>query len=186
METKILIIPGLGGSGDNHWQSYWSRSFDKAIRIEQENWDEPDLEKWLEKLNEAIVKLDHPVILVAHSLAVSLVLHWTARYNNHNVMGALLVAPADVESQEHTPDVVRGFAPIPAIKLTFPSIVVASLNDPYISLNRAKYFAEQWGSEFINIGEKGHINSDSNLGLWEEGQSILQKLQNNNQQAHSK
>lgn len=181
-----MIIPGLGGSGDNHWQSYWSRSFDKAIRIEQENWDEPELEKWLEKLNDVIEKLDHPVILVAHSLAVSLVLHWTAKYNNLNIKGALLVAPADVESPEHTPDVVRKFAPIPAIKLTFPSIVVASLNDPYISLNRARYFAEQWGSEFINIGEKGHINSDSNLGLWEEGQNILLRLQNNNWQAHSK
>jgi predicted alpha/beta hydrolase family esterase len=55
---------------------------------------------------------------------------------------------------------------------------VASLNDPYLSLNRAQYFAEKWGSEFINIGKKGHINSDSKLGFWEEGQLILQKLLN--------
>ncbi|WP_448104354.1 RBBP9/YdeN family alpha/beta hydrolase [Pedobacter panaciterrae] len=176
MEAKIVIIPGLGGSGDDHWQSFWSRSFDNVVRIEQENWDEPELEKWLEKLNEAIEKLDSPVILVAHSLAVSLVLHWAVKYDKSKIKGALLVAPADVDSPEHTPDVVRGFAPIPIIKLAFPSIVVASLNDPYLSLNRAKYFAEQWGSEFINIGKKGHINSDSNLGFWEEGQLILQKL----------
>lgn len=176
MEAKIVIIPGLGGSGDDHWQSFWSRSFDKVIRLEQENWDEPELGKWLEKLNEAIEKLDYPVILVAHSLAVSLVLHWAARYNQSNIKGALLVAPADVDSPEHTPDVVRGFAPMPTIKLAFPSIVVASVNDPYLDLNRAKYFAEKWGSEFINIGEKGHINSDSKLGFWEGGQLILQKL----------
>ena len=176
MEAKIVIIPGLGGSGDDHWQSFWSRSFDKVIRLEQENWDEPELGKWLEKLNEAVEKLDYPVILVAHSLAVSLVLHWAARYNQSNIKGALLVAPADVDSPEHTPDVVRGFAPMPTIKLAFPSIVVASVNDPYLDLNRAKYFAEKWGSEFINIGEKGHINSDSKLGFWEEGQLILQKL----------
>nr|WP_294875973.1 alpha/beta hydrolase [uncultured Pedobacter sp.] len=176
MEAKIVIIPGLGGSGDDHWQSFWSRSFDKVIRLEQENWDEPELGKWLEKLNEAVEKLDYPVILVAHSLAVSLVLHWAARYDQSNIKGALLVAPADVDSPEHTPDVVRGFAPMPTIKLAFPSIVVASVNDPYLDLNRAKYFAEKWGSEFINIGEKGHINSDSKLGFWEEGQLILQKL----------
>jgi predicted alpha/beta hydrolase family esterase len=176
MEAKIVIIPGLGGSGDDHWQSFWSRSFDKVIRLEQENWDEPELDKWLEKLNKAVERLDYPVILVAHSLAVSLVLHWAARYDQSNIKGALLVAPADVDSPEHTPDVVRGFSPMPTIKLAFPSIVVASLNDPYLSLNRAQYFAEKWGSEFINIGEKGHINSDSKLGFWEEGQLILQKL----------
>ena len=171
-----MIIPGLGGSGDDHWQSFWFRSFDKVIRLEQENWDEPELGKWLEKLNEAVGKLDYPVILVAHSLAVSLVLHWATRYDQSNIKGALLVAPADVDSPEHTPDVVRGFAPMPTIKLAFPSVVVASVNDPYLDLNRAKYFAEKWGSEFINIGEKGHINSDSKLGFWEEGQLILQKL----------
>lgn len=181
METKILIIPGLGGSGENHWQSYWSRSFDKAIRLEQENWEEPELEKWLNNLHNAIENLDKPVILVAHSLAVSLVLHWAVKYNSRNVKGALLVAPADVESPEHTPDVVRGFAPMPTPKLTFPSMVVASINDPYISLSRAQYFAEKWGSEFINIGEKGHINSDSDLGLWDEGQLILARLQSKNQ-----
>jgi len=181
METKILIIPGLGGSGDNHWQTYWSKNFNKVIRIEQENWDEPELPKWLEKLNEAIEQINEPVILVAHSLAVSLVLHWAVKHNNNNIKGALLVAPADVDSADYTPDVVRGFAPIPTTKLSFPSIVVTSINDPYIRLNRAKYFAEQWGSEFINIGEKGHINSDSNLGMWEEGQMILQRLNSYNE-----
>jgi len=175
-KTQIVIIPGLGDSGEDHWQSFWLKKFDNSVKVIQDDWNEPDLNDWLKKLNDTILKLDGPVILVAHSLAVSLVLHWAARHKNSNIKGALLVAPADVDSPSHTPDVVRGFAVMPTSKLPFPSIVVASENDAFVSLDRAKYFAEKWGSDFINIGFKGHINADSKLGFWEEGQSILHRL----------
>ncbi|CAH8283318.1 hypothetical protein EV196_102280 [Mariniflexile fucanivorans] len=173
---KLIIIPGLGGSGEHHWQSLWLKKFDNSIRVIQDDWDAPNLKNWLDKLNDSIVKHNAPIILVAHSLAVSLVLHWTNRYKNPNIKGALLVAPADVDSPTHTPDILRDFSWMPTSKLTFPSIVVASEDDAFVSLNRAKYFAEQWGSDFINIGFKGHINSDSNLEYWEEGQVILKTL----------
>ena len=176
METKILIIPGLGGSGENHWQSFWAKKLDNVTRLEQENWDKPELEKWLAQLNTTILELNSPVILVAHSLAVSLVAHWAGKYTNASVKGALLVAPADVDSPAHTPDSIRGFSPIPIIKLPFPSIVITSEDDPYVDLQRAGYFAAQWGSEFVNIGFHGHINSDADLGFWEEGQLILKRL----------
>ncbi|SHE79502.1 RBBP9/YdeN family alpha/beta hydrolase [Pedobacter caeni] len=176
MGTKILIMPGLGGSGERHWQSFWLKEFDNAVWLEQDNWEEPELEKWLEKLNESLSVLNGPVILVAHSLAVSLVAHWAVKHSAIHIKGALLVAPADVDSPTHTPDIIRNFAPIPLSKLPFPSIVVASRNDPYIDLQRAMYFAEQWGSEFIDVGSKGHINSETDLGLWEEGQLLLQRL----------
>ena len=113
---------------------------------------------------------------MAHSLAVSLVMHWTSKNSNPYIIGALLVAPADVDSPENTPEVTRNFSPIPIKKLTFPSIVVYSENDPFIDIKRAYYLAEKWGSKFINIGQKGHVNSNSNLEYWEEGQLILQQL----------
>jgi predicted alpha/beta hydrolase family esterase len=93
-----LILPGLGGSGENHWQSFWSRELDHTHRLEQDNWEEPELDKWLERLNETLLKINGPLILVAHSLAVSLVAHWDLKYHNPNIKGALLVAPADVDS----------------------------------------------------------------------------------------
>ena len=174
--VKIVIIPGLGGSDEDHWQSFWLKEFENSIRVVQNDWDKPILNDWLNKLNEEIIKLDSPTILVAHSLAVSLVLHWVKKYNNPNIKGALLVAPADVDSPTHTPEIVRGFSAIPISKISFPSVVVASENDEFVSLQRAKYFSEQWGSEFINVGFKGHINSDSNLKNWKEGKNILNKL----------
>ncbi|MBL0736877.1 alpha/beta hydrolase [Flavobacterium sp. GN10] len=176
METQLLIIPGLGDSGEKHWQTFWHKKFENSIRVVQDNWDEPILGEWLERLNENILKLDKPTILVAHSLAVSLVLHWAEKYNNPNIIGAFLVAPADVDSPQHTPECIRNFSPIPLYKLPFPSVVVASENDPYASFERKKLFAENWGSDFVNIGQQGHINSDSDLKYWEDGQLILKKL----------
>ncbi|MDR6761764.1 putative alpha/beta hydrolase family esterase [Flavobacterium sp. 2755] len=176
METQLLILPGLGNSGEKHWQTFWHEKFKNSIRLVQDNWDEPVREDWIARLNEAVSKLESPTILVAHSLAVSLVLHWAENNSNKNIIGALLVAPADVDSPEHTPDIIRNFAPMPLYKLSFPSIVVASENDPYALFERKQYFAEKWGSDFVNVGEQGHINSDSDLRYWEEGQLILQQL----------
>ena len=176
MNINLLILPGLGDSGADHWQSYWLKKFDTSTKLVQENWDEPKLEDWLKELKKAIQKIDSPTILVAHSLAVSLVMHWTSTNNNPYIIGALLVAPADVDSPKHTPEVTRNFSPMPIRKLPFPSIVVCSENDPFIDIKRAEYLAEKWGSMFINIGQKGHVNSDSNLEYWEEGQLILQQI----------
>jgi uncharacterized protein len=176
METNLLILPGLGNSGEKHWQTFWHEKFKNSKRIIQDNWDEPILEDWIARLKEEVLKLERPTILVAHSLAVSLVLHWASSNNDKNIAGALLVAPADVDSPEHTPEIIRNFSPMPITKLPFPSIVVASENDPYASFERKKYFAEQWGSDFVNVGQQGHINSDSDLKYWEEGQLILQQL----------
>ena len=176
METNLLLLPGLGNSGEKHWQTFWHEKFKNSKRIIQDNWDEPIREDWIARLKEEVQKLKGPTILVAHSLAVSLVLHWASSNNDKNIVGALLVAPADVDSREHTPEIIRNFSPMPIIKLPFPSIVVASENDPYASFERKKYFAEQWGSDFVNVGQQGHINSDSDLKYWEEGQLILQQL----------
>lgn len=176
MKIKLLILAGLGDSGENHWQTYWLRKFENATKVIHDDWDKPIREDWLKSLDEAMTKLDSPTILVAHSVAVSLVMHWNTKNKNPNIIGALLVAPADVDSKEHTPEIIWNFAPIPLSQLDFPSLVITSDNDPYISLQRASYLAKMWGSEFVNIGTKGHINSESNLEYWEEGQQLLQKL----------
>ena len=161
---------------DQHAANFWLQKFPNSTKVIQDNWDEPQLDQWLARLDENIQQIKEPTILVAHSLAVSLVLHWVSKNNNPNIIGALLVAPADVNSPEHTPDFLRHFAPIPIQTISFPSIVIGTENDTYISLERAKELAMHWGSDFINIGQKGHINSESNLEYWEEGQGFLQQL----------
>ena len=109
-------------------------------------------------------------------MACSLIAHWALSHDTRSITGALLVSPADVDSSEHTPDEVRGFSPMPLEKLPFPSIVVVSDNDPYVSIERAELFAESWGSRLINIGSYGHINAESELSSWEFGKNLVVQL----------
>ena len=63
---------------------------------------------------------------------------------------------------------------MPLNRLPFPSIVVASSNDPHVTLDRAHQFAAAWGSRFVNIGVAGHI-SDT-VGPWPEGLGLLDQM----------
>lgn len=185
MNYILLIVPGLGDSGKEHWQNYWLHQFENSKKVIQNDWNNPILEDWLYNLSNLIDSIDSKIIIVAHSLAASLVAHWSKKNPTNKIAGALIVAPADVDSPLHTPEETRNFSPIPLSKLEYPSVVVTSANDPYISVERAAFLANQWGSTFINVGQKGHINSESQLGNWEEGQEILTSLikqieQNNN------
>jgi hypothetical protein len=65
---------------------------------------------------------------------------------------------------------------MPLQALPFQSIVVASEDDPYVSVARARQFAEAWGSRFESIGAAGHINADSGLGNWPDGLALLESL----------
>ena len=172
----FLILPGLGNSGVDHWQSYWSMALRNSSRVLQNDWDEPKLVDWLANLDAAIGRGKRPAVLICHSLSCSLAAHWAARNAPGRVVAAFLVAPSDVEDPAHTPDTTRNFAPIPRARFPVPALVVASTDDPYVSLARAEAFAQSWGADFCNAGELGHINSASRLGTWPQGLLILGQL----------
>ena len=106
--VTALILPGLGNSGPQHWQSEWERHDSSMMRVMQAEWDAPRRE--------------------------------------------------DLE-------------PLP-----FPSIVVASNDDIYVTEETARSYATAWGSRFVLLRGAGHINSDSGLGLWKEGLQLLDSL----------
>jgi predicted alpha/beta hydrolase family esterase len=178
-DQTVLLIPGLGGSSSDHWQARWA-SQDTGFRIvEQSNWTAPDAERWTEALDRAVARAGGPVVLVAHSLGCALVARWVRvaqRHRYSDVKGAMLVAPANVDDVDRTPDVVRSFAPISLQAMPFPSVVVASEDDPYVGLDRAVLFANRWGASFRNLGRRGHVNDTSGLGDWPEGRAILEDL----------
>lgn len=173
-QTTFLTVPGLASSGPAHWQTLWEKDFPtKFHRVEQKNWDLPVCSDWVERLNDEIQKLQHPVYLIAHSLGCLTVVYWANKYRSDYIKGAFLVAPADAETSRNL-SFVEGFSPIPRTKLPFESVVIASTNDQYASIERTDEFAQAWGSEFINIGAKGHINANSRIGIWLEGQNLLE------------
>lgn len=174
--THFLTHPGLASSGPQHWQTIWEdQSPELFKRVEQDNWDWPERKVWVERLQEYVAALTGPTVLVAHSMACITVAYWARKYSSPYITGALLVAPADVERSKRLNFVVD-FCPIPEEKLPFESIVVASSNDPFADIDRSRKFAMDWGSNFVNLGEKGHINAISKLGDWKEGKQLLKKL----------
>jgi predicted alpha/beta hydrolase family esterase len=172
--VDVLILPGLGNSGPAHWQTLWEREHPAFRRVEQSEWDHPRCSDWAAALEDAVAACTRAPVLVAHSLACLLVVHWAAE-TRQTIHGALLVAPPDPAGPAF-PAAAVGFAPVPTGRLPFPSILVASCNDPYGSQPCARAWAAQWGSRFIDCGAAGHINADSNLGLWNEGLELLEIL----------
>jgi predicted alpha/beta hydrolase family esterase len=81
----------------------------------------------------------------------------------------------DVDGKE-MPRQIKDFSPIPRRLLPFPSIVVSSSNDPFLTVDRARELARDWGSRLVDIGPAGHINGDSGLGDWPEGKRLLRHL----------
>ncbi len=175
---STLVLPGLGDSGPDHWQSHWERRDPTLQRVVQTEWDTPRREDWVSCLDAALLSMDAPVVLVAHSSACLLVAHWAvgASPARHvRVRAALLVAPSDPAGPAY-PAGAQGFAPVPLVRLPFPTVVVASDDDPYVSVARASEFARAWGSRLVQLPGAGHINVASGHGAWPQGWALLEEL----------
>ncbi|WP_337270256.1 RBBP9/YdeN family alpha/beta hydrolase [Oryzifoliimicrobium ureilyticus] len=170
-----LLLPGLFGSDDGHWQRYWLAERPESLIVEQEDWNHPRLQPWLFRLEEALESAGSAYI-VAHSLGCLITAHLAERPAARRVRGALLVAPCDLPATEKLHPGHIGFSTMPTARLPFPTMVIGSLNDHYMSLERLTFFARLWGGELRNIGLAGHINKASGFGRWPSGYSFLEKL----------
>lgn len=168
-DCTILMVPGLGGSGPDHWQTRWQQKLSTGCRVEQADWDRPDRRDWTERLVEAVAGASRPVVIVAHSLGVAAVAHAAPRLKPGAVIGGFLVALPDVEHPAVEPDCLRVFSPLPRDPLPFPSLLIASRNDPYCGYDRAEDISYEWGAALVDAGEAGHLNPESGFGPWPEG-----------------
>lgn len=170
-----LILPGLHGSGVGHWQRVWLDALDDAVLVAQDDWSRPDRDAWVARAAAAVRR--HPgSLLVGHSLGAVLVAQLAAAHPDLPIAGALLVAPADVETAAAAALGLGGFAPLPADPLPFASILVGSRDDPWMTWARARDLAALWRSSLVDAGRAGHINADSGLGGWAEGRALLRRL----------
>ncbi len=172
---NVLVLPGWENSGPRHWQSLWEQRHGYR-RVEQHDWMRPLRGDWVARLEDMVLDCDEPAVLVAHSLGCILVAAWAAHSRHtHHVKAALLVATGDVE-QPAIREQIPTWSPISLQRLPFPSVLLASRNDPYCAFDRARGFAQAWGAQFMDYGDCGHINADSGLASWPEGHVLLQDL----------
>ncbi|MDL2401539.1 RBBP9/YdeN family alpha/beta hydrolase [Rhizobium mayense] len=169
--SDIITLPGLGGSGEGHWQTLWERRDSQMRRFQPASWNKPELADWIAALDREISRAKTPPILVAHSLACQLVAHWAAS-TAARILGAFLVAAPDPTGEVYLAE-APSFANPPRRRLSFPSLLVASTDDPFGSFDYAKESAAVWGSKLIDVGALGHINANSGIGEWPEGYALF-------------
>lgn len=174
---RFLTLPGWHGSGANHWQTRWE-ALRGMRRVEQSDWEWPLRGDWLARLDEVVSSPEGdgaPAVLVAHSLGCHLVAAWAAHTRQpQRVQAALLVAPPDLDALA-APQ-ISTWKPMLRKPLPFPSTVVLSDDDPYARPDRARRLAADWGSDVVDAGAHGHLNTASGLRDWPQGRDHLDAL----------
>ncbi|HEY2642120.1 MAG TPA: alpha/beta hydrolase [Galbitalea sp.] len=170
----FIYIAGIGNSGADHWQRRWHERTPGATWVEHESWDRPSRQEWVRDIAQAIDRSSDGVIIVAHSLGCLAALEWARQLGSPKLAGAFLVSVPDPAGPEF-PAEARGFSDLRLAVVQIPTIVVSSSNDPYGSSAFHASVGTAIGAELVDVGERGHINTASGLGDWDEGWAILER-----------
>ena len=182
--VRVLVIPGLHDSGPTHWQSWLQRGCPHSVRVQQDDWSVPDLQRWADRIGETLAA-QSPArwIAVAHSFGcLALMRHLATRSAGPEpalgVCSALLVAPADPDK--------FGVAPLLSThRLGIDNVLIASETDPWMSFGKAAGWARHWGSTLINLGDAGHINVDSGHGALPVAMAVVRQMTDRTRRAET-
>jgi uncharacterized protein len=169
-----VIVPGVGGSDSNHWQSWLQNQLLSCSRVHQKDWGFPLLTDWIHQFVNRLNQIDEPVQIVAHSFGC---LTTVAAIQQHpelakKIKKLILVAPANPSRFGE-----NGFARnsltnystyFHQIKINIPTTMLISENDPWLSFKDAKNLARAWNIKPINLGQVGHINVEAGFGPFPE------------------
>jgi predicted alpha/beta hydrolase family esterase len=181
VNQTVLIVPGLRDQVAEHWQTLLAARLPRCRTVPPMGRTNLDCAARVAALETAAREIEGPIILVAHSGGVITVAHW-ARRTNRRVHGALLAAPADMETPMPAgyPAFAElragGWLPVPRDPLPFKSIVAASRNDPLAAFDRSATFARVWGARLVDLGEVGHLNPASGYGHWARAEELIGDL----------
>ena len=172
--TRYLLVPGRGIPRPEHWLRRWAGAHPEYQWAPEPPGPPLILKDRVAALHEMINADDEPAVLIAHSAGCVTTTVWAAGHTGP-VRAALLV----------TPPVIDGYQPddpsdipwvVPRTRLPFRSILVASRTDPYTSFEQFERYAADWGSELIDAGPVGHLETASGFGPWPDGEKLLSRL----------
>lgn len=181
-QPVVVVVPGVGDSGPEHWQTLLQQKTAGSVRVIQQDWTMPVRDEWVDGIARTLEPIAAPVVLVGHSAGSVAIVHWaSARTHRPGVVGALLVAPADLEIDlpDGTPVEFlddAGWVPCPRGRLPFASVLVASTDDPYAGFARSREYAAAWGSRLVRVENGGHLNADAGFGPWPLVDDLLLEL----------
>ena len=174
MNATTVFVPGLRDHVAEHWQTHMAASIPGSVTVEPLTENRLSRAARVAALEATLAGIEGDIYLVAHSAGVLTTVFWD-QVTTRPIRAALLVAPADVESPFPAPypekDALEanGWLPIPRVPLSFPSIVVASRNDPLAAFDKVTDLAHCWGARLHDAGDVGHLNPAAGFGPWPEG-----------------
>ena len=169
-----VIVPGVGGSEHDHWQSWLQRQLKSCSRVQQQDWNKPVLHEWIEQFVKTVQAIQEPIQIVAHSFGCLTTVAALAQYPelNQNIKNLVPVAPANParfgdagfarDSQNNYQQYFH------QLKLQVPTQMIISENDPWLNFQDALQLAKAWKIRPKNLGQVGHINVASGFGPFPE------------------
>ncbi|RLZ10968.1 alpha/beta hydrolase [Acinetobacter sp. 2JN-4] len=172
--THTLIVPGVGGSEVQHWQSWLQQQLVSSSRVQQKYWDRPVLSEWVSQFVKTVAEIKSPIQIVAHSFGC---LTSVAALAEHpelkaKVKNLVLVAPANPArfgesgfARHSLTDYKQYFY---QLNIDVPTTLLISENDPWLNYVDALELAQAWQLTPINLGPVGHVNVASGYGPFPE------------------
>ena len=169
-----VIVPGVGGSEHDHWQSWLQRQLKSCSRVQQQDWNKPVLHAWVEQFVKTVQAIQEPIQIVAHSFGCLTTVAALAQHPelNQKIKNLVLVAPANPArfgdagfARESQNDYQQYFH---QLKLQVPTQMIISENDPWLNFQDALQLAKTWKIRPKNLGQVGHINVASGFGPFPE------------------
>ena len=169
-----VIVPGVGGSEHDHWQSWLQRQLKSCSRVQQQDWNKPVLHEWIEQFVKTVQPIQEPIQIVAHSFGCLTTVAALAQHPelNQNIKNLVLVAPANPArfgdagfARDSQNDYQQYFQ---QLKLQVPTQMIISENDPWLNFQDALQLAKAWKIRPKNLGQVGHINVASGFGPFPE------------------
>lgn len=169
-----IIVPGVGGSDYDHWQSKLQRELMSCSRVQQQDWNLPILKDWIAQFVATVVNATQPVQIVAHSFGCLTTVAALAQHPEiaTKVRKIILVAPANPARFGEAGFARNSIGDYEAyfheLKITVPAEMIISENDPWLNFEDAQKLAKAWKIRPRNLGQVGHINVASGFGHFPE------------------
>lgn len=193
--ATVLIVPELRDHVAEHWQTHLHARLGRVRSVPPLQANQLSHAHRVAAIQAEIERIAGPIVIVAHSAGVLMTMHWAAKYQQiylnkkHQqdqqkqwVQAALLVAPPNLDQawpdNYPTPESMRlkGWDHFQDLQLAFPSVVVASRNDPLASFSSVERMAQGWGSTLLDLGDVGHLNPAAGYGHWPLAEQLVQQL----------
>ena len=164
-DFDLLIVPRPGGPANGDWTGRWRAKLSTARLVHPADPAERRREAWIDAVTSAARAATRPALFIGHGLGASAIVEAAGALDGLDVRGAFLVAPPDQAglSRIANEDWTRARA------LPWPSLVVASRNDPDGAFDAISALASAWGAELVDAGFAGGVDAASGHGPWPEG-----------------